>query len=108
MRQRDEDALAADPAVSGQISERHASPEAFDRERSGEEDDAWSDERELLLEPRRAERDLGRRGSTIPRSGRRFARKALRDRRPVWKMRFIDPGLREPAPKLGARASRER
>src|SRR5688572_15456090 len=59
MRQRDESALAVYPALSDNIAERNASPEAFDRERSDEEDHARPHERDLLLEPRRAQSDFG-------------------------------------------------
>jgi hypothetical protein len=108
VRQRDQHSFAFDSTLSYDITQRSASPQTLDGERSDQEHHARSHERELRIEPRRAERDLGRRGSTIPYSGRRFAREALRDRRAVRKMSFIDAGLREPASKLGARASGER
>ena len=60
MRQRDEDALAVDATLPHDIGERSASPESFDRERSDEQRDAGSHERELRVEPRCAERDLRR------------------------------------------------
>src|SRR5687767_5300610 len=93
MRQRDEHALAVDPALSHDLTQRNTSPETFDRKRSDEEDHARSNERELRIEPRRAEGDLRRRRSTIPCSARRFPRKALRDRRAIREMRLIDAGL---------------
>ena len=108
MRQRDQDAIAVCSALSHDLTQRQSSPEAFDRERSDEQDDARSHERELRLEPRRAQNDFGWRWSTVPCSSRGFAGKALRDRRAIREMRFIDAGLREPAPKLSACASRER
>lgn len=108
MRQRDQDAVAIDPALPDHIGERGASPEAFDRERSDKENDARSNERELRLEPWRAERDLWWRWTPIPRSGRCFPRKALCDRCAIRKMPFIDARFREPASELCARASRER
>jgi hypothetical protein len=108
MRQRDEDAIAIRSALSHDLTQRQSSPETFDRERSDEQNRARSHERELRLKPRRAQSDFGWRWSTIPCSSRGFARKALCDRRAIRKMRFIDAGLREPAPKLSARASRER
>src|SRR5688500_18455449 len=108
MRQRNEHALTVDPALSHDLAQLDTSPETFDRERSDEADHALSHSRELGIEPRRAQGDFRRGGSTIPCSARRFARKALRDGRAVRKMSFIDAGLREPASKLGARTSRER
>ena len=108
MWQRDEHALAIDAAPSDDIAERNTSPETFDRERSNEKDHARSHERELRIEPRRAQRDLGRRGSTIPCPGRCFAWEALRDRRAVGKMSFVETGIRQPASELSARAPRER
>jgi len=108
MRQRDEDAPAIDSTLPDHIAERDASPEAIDRERSDEKNDARPHERELCLEPWRAESDLGWRRTAIPRSSSCFPGKAFRDRRAIWKVFFIDAGLREPAPELGTRASRER
>ena len=107
MRQRDEDALAVDATLSHDIGERNASPEALDRERSDEQHDTRSYQRELGVEPRGAERDLRRRRSPIPHSARRLSGKALRDRRAIREMRLVYAGLCEPASQLRPRASRE-
>src|SRR5688572_29454579 len=108
MRKWNKHALAVDPDLSHDIAERNASPETFDRKRSDEEDHARSHERELRIEPWRAKRDLGRRGSTIPRSAQCFAGKALRDGRAVRQMRFVDACVGEPASELSAGTPRER
>src|SRR5436309_14751515 len=108
MREWDEDTLPVDATAPDGFAEWNASPEALDRERSDEQHDTRSYERELGVEPRRAQRDLRRRRTPIPRSARRLTRKALRDRGAIWEMRYIDAGLREPASQLRTRASRER
>src|SRR2546426_5602725 len=96
-------AHAADGALQSRLS-----PEPFDGETADEEDDARLQERELLLEPRCAQRDLRRRWSTIAASAPRFPGKALRDRRAVRKVVFVDPRLRQPPSQLRAGATAER
>ena len=81
--------------------ERDPSPETIDGEAAHEKDHLRAEQRELLIEPRPAERDLGRRGPAIPAATRRLSREALRDRRPVWQVILVDAGLAEPPPKLG-------
>ena len=105
MWQWDQDAITVSAALSYDLTQRQSSPETFDRKRSDKEDHARSHERELRIEPRRAQSDLGWRGSAIASSRRGFAGIALRDRRAIREMRFIDASLREPAPKLGTRAT---
>jgi hypothetical protein len=105
VRERDEDSIAVGSTSSDDLAQRNASPEPIDRERADEEDDARPHERELSIEPRRTERGLGRRRTSIPRSARGLSRKALRDRRAIREIRFIDPSLGEPAPQLRAGAS---
>ena len=107
MRKWDEDALPVDATASHGFAEWNASPEALDRERSDEQHDTRSYQRELGVEPRGAERDLRRRRSPIPRSARRLSGKALRDRRAIRQMRLVYAGLCEPASQLRPRASRE-
>ena len=63
--------------------------------------------RELLIEPWSAKPDLGRRRAPIAAAGRGLSRKAFRDRGAVREVILIDPGLREPAPKLRAGATTE-
>src|SRR5439155_22768573 len=89
-------------------SERSFAPEPPDRERPEKKHDTRAEERELLLEPRCAERDLRRRGTAVARAARGLPREALRDRGAVREVRLADPRLREPATQLRARASRER
>src|SRR5438128_5218833 len=108
MRERDirhsvSQAHAADGAL-----QPHLSPEPFDGETADEEDDARLQERELLLQPGRAERDLGRRRPTIATPGPRLPREAFGDRRAIWKMVFVDSRFRQPAPQLRAGATAER
>ena len=107
VRERNEKPIAVSPTPPDNIAQRNASPETLDREGTDKEDDARSDKSELRIEPRRAERDLGWRRTTVPRSACCLPRKALRDRGAVGQMRFIDAGLREPAPQLSAGASGE-
>src|ERR1700687_47987 len=107
MRQRNQGAIAVGATPSHDVAQRNASPEAFDRDSSNEQDDARSNERELSVEPRCAERDLRWRWTAIPSSTRRLSGKAFRDRGAVGQMPFIDAALAEPAPQLSARASRE-
>src|SRR2546425_6938000 len=96
-------AHAADGALQSRIS-----PEPFDGETADEEDDARLQERELILQPRCAERDLGRRRPTIAAPGPRLPREAFGDRRAIWKMVFVDSRFCQPAPQLRAGATAER
>src|SRR2546423_12104348 len=57
--------------------ERHLSPESVDREAAEKKDHPRPEKRELRIEPRSAERDLGRRRPAIAASGRRLSGKAL-------------------------------
>jgi hypothetical protein len=93
--------------MAHRIFERHSSPEPIDGETAEEKDHSGPEKRELAIEPRRAECDLGRRRSTIASTRRRLSRKAFRDRRPVGQMILIDPGLGEPASALRARTTAE-
>ena len=102
MRERDirhsvSQAHAADGALQSRLS-----PEPFDGETADEEDDARLQERELILQPRCAERDLGRRRPTIATPGPRLPREAFGDRRAIWKMVFVDSRFCQPAPQLRA------
>jgi hypothetical protein len=60
-----------------------------------------------LVEPRPAERDLGGRRSTIAASRKCLPWKALRDRRAIRQVIFVDACVGEPAPKLGSGATAE-
>ena len=107
MRQRDvDDAILHARAADG-IFQRDLSPEAVDGETAEEEDHPRSEQRELLVEPRPAERDLGVRRSTIAASRECPPRKALRDRRAIRQVIFVDASFGEPAPKLGSGAAAE-
>ena len=108
MRERDERHSVLHADSPDRALERDFSPEPLDRETTDEEDDARLQQRELLLQPRCTERDLGRRRSTIAASARRLSREALRDRRAVGKMVFVDPRFGQPAPQLRAGAATER
>jgi len=88
--------------------EWHLSPEPFNGETTDKKDDPRLQERELLLEPWCAERDLRRRWSAIAASGRRLPRKAFGNRRAIRKVVLVDPRLCQPAPQLGAGATAER
>ena len=90
------------------IFERDLPPEPIDREAAEKKDHTRLEHRQLLIEPRSAERDLRRRRSAIAASGRRLPRKAFRDRGAIRQMVFVDPGLREPAPELRAGTAAER
>lgn len=83
------------------------SPEPIDREAADEQDDLRPQQRELLVEPRRAQRDLGRGRPPITAPQRRLAREALRDRGAVRQVILADAGLREPAPQLRAGTATE-
>src|SRR5437899_2686655 len=61
MRQRDIRDTAGPSRPSDRGLEGDLPPEAFDRKTADEQDHAGSKERELLLEPRRAQADLCRR-----------------------------------------------
>jgi hypothetical protein len=108
MRERDERDSVLHADSPDRALERHFSPEPLDRETADEEDDARLQQRELLLQPRCTERDLGRRRPTIAASARRLSREALRDRRAVGKMVFVDPRFGQPAPQLRAGPATER
>ena len=108
MRQRDEETLTVHSTLSDDFAQRHLPPELFDRKRADEEKHSRSNVCELRLEPRRAEQHFGRRWTSITRSARGFPGKALRDRRAIRQMRFIDARHREPSAELGAGASGER
>jgi len=64
--ERNEHAIAADPAATDNIAQGGSSPETVDRKRSDEQHHARSHERKLSLEPRRAKRDLRRGRAPIP------------------------------------------
>src|SRR2546426_7756310 len=96
-------AHAADGALQSRLS-----PEPLDGETADEEDDARLQERELILQPRCAERDLGRRRPTIAAPGPRLPREAFGNRRAIWKMVFVDSRFHQPAPQLRAGATAER
>ena len=108
MRQRDEETLTVHSTLSDDFAQRHLPPEPFDRERADEEKHSRSNEGEFRIEPRCAEQHFGRRRTSITRSARGFPGKALRDRRAIRQMRFIDARHREPSAELGAGASGER
>src|SRR5437870_3220175 len=79
MRQRDiRDAIPHTRTADGAL-QRDLSPETIDGETAEEKDHARSEDPELFIEPRCAERHLGRRRPAIAVSGRP-SRKALRDR----------------------------
>jgi hypothetical protein len=84
-------------------------PEPIDGETSEEQDRSRLEKRELLIEPRGAERDLRGRWAAIATSRRGLSRKALRDRGPVCgrQMLLVDPCLREPSSELRAGATAE-
>ena len=90
------------------IFERDLPPEPIDREAAEKKDHTRLEHRQLLIEPRSAERDLRRRRPAIAASGRRPPRKAFCDRGAIGQMVFVDPGLGEPAPKLRAGTAAER
>src|SRR5207249_434000 len=94
---------AADDGV-----ERSFAPEPLDSEGPEKQHDTRAHERELLLQPRCAERDLRRRGTAVARAARGLPREAFRDRGAVREVRLVDPRLAEPATQLRARAARER
>ena len=108
MRQRDVGDAVLGPRVADGRFERDLAPETVDGETAEKKDHARPEERKLFIEPRSAERDLGRRRTTIAAAGRGLPRKAFRDRRPVRKMVLIDAGLREPSAQLRAGATAER
>ena len=107
MRERDVCDAIPHARTAHRIFESHSSPEPINGEAAKEKDHSGLEKRELLIEPRSAERDLGWRRSPIAAPRRRLPGKALRDRRPVRQMILVDPGLREPAPELRAGATAE-
>jgi hypothetical protein len=108
MRQRDEGHSSADFEAADGALQWSPSPESFDRETADKKDHARPQQRELLVEPRRAERDLFWRRPPIAAAGRRLPGEAFRDRGAVREMVGVDPRLGEPASKLSAGASAER
>jgi hypothetical protein len=108
MRQRNVRDAVSRTRVANRRLERDLAPEAIDGETAQKKDHPRSEKRELRIEPRSAERDLGRRWATIAASGRRLSGKAFRDGGAVGQVVLVDPGLREPATKLCARTSAER
>jgi hypothetical protein len=89
------------------IFQRDLSPETLDGETTEEKDYPRLEQRELLIEPRPAERDLSRRWPAISAAVERLSRKALRDRRSVRKVIFVDPRLGKPPPELCTGAATE-
>src|SRR5438552_7414440 len=111
MRQRDQERVAeirAPLRPADGLAERRLPPQPIDRERSDEEDHLWPHERELGLQPWRAERDLRRRRPPIARAANGLAGKAFRDRGAVRESVLGDARAREPAAELGTGATRER
>src|SRR5256885_6614127 len=108
MRQWDVRDAVSRTRVADRGLEGDFAPEAVDGETAQKKDHPRSEKRELLIEPRPAERDLSRRWATIAASGRRLSGKTFRDGGAVGQVVLVDPGLREPAAKLCARTSAER
>ena len=106
MRQRDDHSLALALQRPDDLAERDPADESLDRELTNGEEDVRPDERDLLLEPWSAVRDLGRAGFAISCPTRRLSRKAFRDRRAIRKVILIDARAGEPAP--AARRQRDR
>jgi hypothetical protein len=95
------------PTAHG-IIEWDLPPEPVDRETAEKKDHPGLKDRELLIEPRSAERDLGRGRPAIAASGRRLSRIALRDRGAIWEMVLVDSRVGEPTSELRAGATAER
>jgi len=108
MRQRDVRDAVNCAHVAHSRFERDFAPETIDGETAEQKNHFRLQKRELLVEPRCAERDLRRRGTPIAATGRGLSRKALGDRGPVRKIVLGDSGLREPTAQLGSRAAAER
>ena len=107
MRQRNEHHAVLHARTAHGVFEWNLSPEPVDGEAAEKKDHPRLEEREFLVEPRTAERNLGGRLPAIATS-RRLSGKALRDRGPVREMILVDPRLGKPAPELGAGATAER
>src|SRR5256885_13736853 len=105
MWQRDEGDAIFRARPADRRFEWNFSPEAIDGETAEKEDHPRSEERELLIEPWSAERDLGRRRATIAAAGRRLPWKAFRDRGAVRQGGPIHPRPRGPAAQRRARAT---
>ena len=69
MRQRNERHAIDHARAAHRIFERDLPPEPVDREAAEKKDHTRFEERELLIEPRSAERDLRRRRPAIAASG---------------------------------------
>jgi hypothetical protein len=95
------------PRAADRIFKRDFPPEPIDCKATEKKDHSRPKKRELLIEPRSAERDLSRRRPAIAASGRCFSRKAFRDGGAVREMILVDSGLREPPPELRAGATAE-
>lgn len=108
MRKRNErDAILHTHLTHG-VLEWDLPPETIYRETAEEKDQERSQECELLIEPRSAERDLSRRRAAIAASGGRPAWKAFGDGGAIREVGLVDPRLREPSPQFGAGAAAER
>ena len=107
MRQWNEHHAVLHARTAHGVFEWNLSPEPVDGEAAEKKDHPRLEEREFLVEPRTAERNLGGRRPAIATS-RRLSGKALRDRGPVREMILVDPRLGKPAPELGAGATTER
>src|SRR5947207_3050598 len=108
MRQRNERHAIDHARTADGSFERDLPPEPVDRETPEKQDDSRPENRQLLIEPRNAQRDLRRRRPAIAASGRRLPGKAFRDRGAIRQMVFVDAGLGEPAPELRAGTAAER
>jgi len=108
MRQGDVRDAVHSAHVADSRFKRDLSPKTIDGETAEQKDHTRLQKRELLIEPWSAERDLGRRGSSVAATGRGLSRKALGDRGAVRQVVLVDPGLREPTSELGSRAAAER
>jgi len=107
VRERDErDAIRHTQSANG-VLEWDLAPEAFDREAAEKEDDLRPQQRELLIQPSCAQRDLGGRWPTIATPVRSLSREAFRDGGPVWQMFLVDARACEPAPELRAGTTAE-
>ena len=107
MRQGDIGDAVHSAHVADSRFKRDLSPKTIDGETAEQKDHTRLQKRELLIEPWSAERDLGRRGSSVAATGRGLSRKALGDRGAVRQVVLVDPGLREPTSQLGSRAAAE-
>jgi hypothetical protein len=96
MRERDVEAVALAARPADGLVERDTPPVPLDRELPDEKHDLRSEQCKLLLEPRRAERDLGRCGPPVALTARRLSGKALRDRGPVRQLARSEAGFRHP------------